>query len=156
MMYEALAAGDKQTIEAICCEGLRDTLLARIAKRKLGEKWEWSLEEKKGVKIVSHRAADVEENCGYRQVVVRIKSRQSLVRKMNGNEKLGKKDEREKAVAKDEKDKRAERWITEYVVIQKKTMDGVDMPWMIWGTTKETTIEQIEEEEMKKKADLEA
>jgi len=41
-----------------------------------------------------------------------------------------------------------EKEAVEYFVIQKKLEKSVEQEWMAWGTTEETTLEMLEEEEM--------
>jgi len=130
-MYEAFAAGHIDTIKEICAEGLRDTLLSRIAARKPGETYQWQMLQEGRARVVSHRAAQLFPNCGLRQAVVRITSEQKLVKKINGQSANGRQGSKE---------------VTEYFVIQKKTWKGVEQPWVVWGTTDETTIEKVEKE----------
>lgn len=83
-------------------------------------------------KVMSHRAATLGiDGLAIRQTVVRIDSRQKLSRyRPDGTliEGSGK-----------EKD------ILEYVVIQKMTVDGKEREWQVWGTTGETTLQQVRE-----------
>jgi len=138
-MYEAFAAGDAETIKNICTDGLRDTLLIRLQKRKPGETMTWELVKEGWSRVVSHRATTIFENSGVRQAVVRIRSVQRLTRYDKDGNVIG-----GSGKAKD---------VTEYIVIQKRTMDGEEDPsWMVWGTTTETTIAKLEKEKEEQNA----
>ena len=69
-----------------------------------------------------------------RQAVVRIQSRQSLAKITevgpDGREKMAKGTGQEKE-------------IREYVVLQRRIWKGVEEPWIVWGTTEETSLSQI-------------
>ncbi len=74
------------------------------------------------------------EGMGLRQAVVRIASRQRLTRyKADGSVVPGSGREKD---------------TVEYLVIQKKLEKSVEQDWMVWGTTEETTLEMLEDEEM--------
>jgi hypothetical protein len=42
----------------------------------------------------------------------------------------------------------------EYVVIQRLVMDGKEREWKVWGTTDETGLEWVREEEMRAKGEI--
>lgn len=69
-----------------------------------------------------------------RQAVVRIQSRQSLARIIgvgpDGQEIIAKGTGQDKE-------------IREYVVIQRRIWKGVEEPWVVWGTTEETSLSKI-------------
>jgi mitochondrial protein MBA1 len=135
-MYTAFAEGDVRLLGTICCDGLRESFRSRIASRPRGERWEWELVKyTKRARVLSHRAASLGiEGMGLRQAVVRIASRQKLTRyKANGTVVPGSGQEKE---------------TVEYLVIQKKLEKAAEQEWMVWGTTEETTLEMLEEEEM--------
>lgn len=74
------------------------------------------------------------KECGMRQVVVRLQSRQSLariIRSTKGQEDLVKKGTGE---VKD---------VTEYLVIQRRMLKGKEEPWMVWGTTNESDVTDV-------------
>lgn len=74
------------------------------------------------------------EGMGLRQAVVRIASRQKLTRYgVDGSVVPGSGQEKE---------------TVEYLVIQKKLERAAEQEWMVWGTTEETTLQMLEEEEM--------
>lgn len=64
-----------------------------------------------------------------RQVVVRLRSRQSLARLVSSGK--NKPEEIVKGTG-DEKE------VSEYLVLQRRVMKNQEGPWMIWGTTEET------------------
>jgi len=33
--------------------------------------------------------------------------------------------------------------VDEYVVIQRRVMKGKEEPWMVWGTTQETSVDEV-------------
>lgn len=69
-----------------------------------------------------------------RQAVVRIQSRQSLARIIgvgpDGQEMIAKGTGQEQE-------------IREYVVVQRRIWKGVEGPWIVWGTTQETSLSKI-------------
>lgn len=69
-----------------------------------------------------------------RQAVVRIESRQSLARIIgvgpDGQEIIAKGTGQEKE-------------IREYVVLQRRIWKGAEEPWIVWGTTEETSLSKI-------------
>jgi protein MBA1 len=135
-MYSAFAEGDVRLLDSICCDGLRESFRSRIVSRLRGERWEWELVGyTKRAKVLSHRAASLGiEGMGIRQAVVRIASRQRLTRyRADGSVVPGSGKEKE---------------TVEYLVIQKKLEKSVEQEWMVWGTTEETTLEMLEEEDM--------
>ena len=74
------------------------------------------------------------KDAAIRQVVVRIRSIQSLERLkpgLNGKEEV--------VVG----ESGAEKDITEYIVVQRKVVKKVEEPWMVWGTTGESKVDAI-------------
>lgn len=141
-MYSAFAEGDVKTLREICTDGIYDTFQARIAARAHGEKVVWELVRRKGrAKVMVDRAARVAiDGAVIRQGVVRIRSTQKLTRyAADGRQIKG------TGKAKD---------LVEYVVVQQHYWNNVGEPWQIWGTTKETTIEDVKEWEAKESAVL--
>lgn len=65
-----------------------------------------------------------------RQAVVRIRSIQSLVRR-NGEARRQKEGSGE------------EKQMDEYLVMQRRIYKGVEEPWIIWGTTEESKVEEV-------------
>lgn len=92
-------------------------------------------------KVVSDRAASVPlgEDTVVRQVVVRIRSRQSLIRL-----KPSPRSTRESTIEGQEQTEKKIQDLTEYVVIQQLILDGRERPWMIWGTVQETDEKGVE------------
>ncbi|PGG98871.1 hypothetical protein AJ79_08747 [Helicocarpus griseus UAMH5409] len=145
--YTALAAADTSTIRDICCNGLRDDFLRRISARPAdAKKHTWTLHKYTkfpfalnltGARVVADRAAQAPHNMGFRQVIVRIRSRQSLVRPVS-QVKESSEQQKKKQVETPPKD------FTEYVVLQKMLVAGVELPWKIWGFTKATTMEELD------------
>lgn len=135
-MYLAFAAGEVPTIRRLCADGLFETFSNRIANRDKAEKVEWELVRyNKRTKVVSHRAVRFPvEGGGIRQAVVRICSRQKLTRTRVG--KGGKKEVVQGSGR--EKD------VVEYLVVQKIMRDWEEGEWKVWGTTGETTLEDVE------------
>jgi len=133
-MYTAFAEGDTATLKRICAAGLLDSFIARIHARG-NELVKWELiKYTKRPKIMSHRAATLmKEGDGIRQAVVKLCSKQSLTRyRPNGAVVPGSGKERD---------------VQEYLVIQKALLRGKEDDWIIWGTTEETSLEKLEEEE---------
>lgn len=130
---------DIPTLSTICMEGLLSSFQTRIGLRPSGEVHEWTLHKyTHSPRIVSHRAALIQEGSIMRQAVVRIRSAQSLD-KGTKNTKTKKKGEGEKDTAGIGEGK----MMDEYVVIQKNIFQGVEDDWMVWGTTKESDVSEI-------------
>ncbi|QSZ30803.1 hypothetical protein DSL72_000361 [Monilinia vaccinii-corymbosi] len=132
-MYQNFAAGDAGRLRRICADGLHASFSQRIASRPRGQKVAWKLEKmNQSPKIMSTKAVMIPGGEGnvIRQAVVRISSRQSI--------RLS--DSRGKPLpGSSEKD------IVEYVVVQKIYRNWQDKEWQIWGTTKATSLRDIEE-----------
>lgn len=73
------------------------------------------------------------------QVVVKMKSVQSLERKIKGT------GGREEAVVKGPGD--GQKSMVEYLVLQRMILEGKEQPWMVWGTTQESKVEDVLREE---------
>lgn len=73
------------------------------------------------------------------QVVVKIKSTQSLQRIAKGNH--------EKVGTDGHGSQDAPKTLVEYVVLQRMMLDGKESPWRIWGTTQETKVDDVLGEE---------
>ncbi|KAI9795482.1 MAG: hypothetical protein M1833_007012 [Piccolia ochrophora] len=133
-MYTAFADADVETLRKICGDGLLSKFRSGIHSRGR-ETLEWVLHKyTKASRIVSHRAARLPvEGTAVQQAVVRIQSRQSLTR--YGPDR--------KVVA----GTGQEREIREYVVLQKRLLQGKEGPWIVWGTTGETSFDDLMEEE---------
>jgi len=133
-MYSAFAEGDSNTLKTICADGLLENFQARIQSRgRETLKWELIKYNRKS-KVMSNRSASLGmEGIMIRQAVVRINSQQKLTRfKPDGSIVPG------TGEVKD---------VQEYVVIQKKLLQGKEDDWVVWGTTEETTLESIKDEE---------
>ena len=133
MYTDARQRGDTDTLRTICADGLYESFRARIAARR-GEKVQWTLHKYiRSPRVVSDRAARLPiDGAGLRQAVVRIRSRQSLTRMREGQVVAGTGQERD---------------VKEYVVIQKRLWKGKEEGWLVWGTTEESTLEQLKAEE---------
>ncbi|TVY87232.1 hypothetical protein LAWI1_G006009 [Lachnellula willkommii] len=130
-MYSSFAEGDVATLRKTCTDGLYETLRARIANRGRGETVQWELVRyNRTAKLVSDRVSRYPiEGAGARQSVVRIRSDQRLTR--------WKGDEMVEGSGKVKS-------VDEYVVIQKRVVGWKEEEWMVWGTTQETGIEEVE------------
>ncbi|KAL4885012.1 hypothetical protein BJY04DRAFT_181160 [Aspergillus karnatakaensis] len=143
-MYSAFANGDAATLRKICCTGLANNLISRIATRPKGEKVTWSLDKYirssstffTGIRVVSDRATQIPEipDSGVRQVVLRITTRQSTGKMQR--QKAGDEGHTTPSPAKQQD-------CTEYIVIQKLRWTGEEEPWRIWGHASPTTIEDL-------------
>lgn len=120
-------------------EGLLSSFQTRIGLRPLGEVHEWALHKyTHSPRIVSHRAALIQEGSIMRQAVVRIRSIQSLEKNTKTKMKKDVGSEEDTAGAGG-----GGRMMDEYVVIQKNIFQGVEDDWMVWGTTKESDVSEI-------------
>lgn len=134
-MYSAFAEGDSTTLKNICSDGLLENFQARIQGRGR-EKLKWELiKYNKRSRVMSNRCASLGiEGIMLRQAVVRISSQQRLTRfRPDGSIVPGTGETKD---------------VQEYVVIQKKVDQGKEDSWVVWGTTEETTLKSIKEEEM--------
>ncbi|KAI7094388.1 hypothetical protein KC352_g39477, partial [Hortaea werneckii] len=173
-MYEHFAAGNLTPMENQICEGMLGSLRSRIAQRNPNTGLKWTLHKYLSrPKLASYRAAIFPEQKGEKnterngiiQAVVRIHSLQSLqhIKRMStrdANQKLvvrevpvdsqGREMEllKEGAIPANAKD------AVEYVVIQKMIRKGKEGRWMIWGTTEETTMSKIKQDQNKPQQDL--
>lgn len=137
VMYNAFAEGDLEKLKAVCTEGLYKSFSSRIKGRRHNERFRWILYNDIGnPRVVSNRATTLPisglSECGLRQVVVRLRSKQSL-------RKLIRSGKEDKAVTgtgipKD---------ITEYLVIQLRMIKGQEAYWKVWGTMDESDVKDI-------------
>lgn len=141
-MYTTFAAGDVNSLRRLCTDGLFDTFSGRIGNRTRGERVKWELVKyNKRAKLISDRAARLPvDGMAMRQSVVKISSRQRLTRwqRIQGRE------EQIEGTGK-EKD------VVEYVVVQRLYKNWQPGPWMVWGTTKEITLDDVDEWKRKAK-----
>ncbi len=118
-------------------EGIQASLRSKIDYRPFGERVNWTLHRYIGrPRIVSTRIArlPLDESAIY-QVVVRIKSMQSLEKILKGT------GENRDVVVEETKGKPKK--VMEYVVLQKRMLRGKEDQWKIWGTTEETKPEDV-------------
>ena len=66
--------------------------------------------------------------------MVRIRSKQSLARIIPATKGQG-----EAVVEGTDTDKE----VSEYVVIQRRIVQGKEDPWLVWGTTQETSVDEV-------------
>jgi mitochondrial protein MBA1 len=98
-----------------------------------------------GPKVVVHRAGPLPFNiegakAGIRQAVVRMVSKQRVtVGQIVGEENKKGGGKEEKVEWRDGLEQTA----TEYMVLQRRMIRGKEEPWMVWGFTKESPIEQL-------------
>lgn len=144
--YTALAEGDLALLNKIACKGLLLQSTRTITQRGTDpHPQDFRITAYRGivypqflrwpllsflpfhaVQIMSDKVTPLPfgKNNMIRQMVARISSQQQL-------QKFG-----------DAEPKRAK--LTEYVVIQKRIMDGMDEGWKIWGTTTASTMKEID------------
>jgi protein MBA1 len=130
-MYSAFAEGDVRTLRDICADGLYESFRARIGNRQRGEKVKWELVRYKGNgRLMSNRAGRLPiEGAAVRQVVVRVRSVQTLTRWRNGKQVEG---------------SGVEKVTTEYVVLQRRLVNWKEQEWQVWGTTQATGLKELE------------
>lgn len=133
---ERFLRSDTKTLSTICAEGLNESFRSRIASRPPTERIRWTLHKyTRAARVVSHQATMLPiKGAAMRQAVVRIQSRQSLARIIgvgpDGQEIIAKGTGQDKE-------------IREYVVIQRRIWKGVEEPWVVWGTTEETSLSKV-------------
>lgn len=128
--------GDITTLSTICTEGLLASFKSRIASRPRNERLRWTLHKFiRGPKFVSHRIAILPyKGSAIRQVVVRMRSRQSLAQMVSRGP--GRPDALIQGTG-EEKD------VSEYLVLQRRMWKEIEEPWMVWGTTEETDPDTV-------------
>ena len=135
--------GDVSTLRTICADGLLTSLISRISARTPRERFVWKLHKyTKFARVVSNMAArlPLDVDAGQRQAVVRIQSKQSLTKYKTTIPRAA-----VDTAAAEQKEMEAVpgtgevKDVREYVVIQKRVISGKEGPWIIWGTTEETT-----------------
>lgn len=96
--------------------------------------------------MVAHRASPLPMpglgECGLRQAVVRLRSRQAVDVYGGGRGVWG------------NKVKGTEREVTEYLVLQRRLVAGVEEDWKVWGFAGETTVEGLREMERREQLQL--
>jgi protein MBA1 len=140
-------SGEKDTIGKIACAGLANNLISRIRRRPSNQKMTWTLDKYirgpssyfTGIRVVSDRATEIPEiqDCGIRQVVVRITSRQTTVTEQVSETRKGKQ-------AVDEEPKVKTQDCTEYLVLQKMLWMGEEQDWRVWGYATPTTVADLD------------
>lgn len=126
---------DIPTLSAICANGLQASLKARIASRSTREFHQWVLHEyTHAPRIVSDRCGVLLNGHALRQVTVRIRSVQSLIKTVQDEQ------SKENVLVKGSAE---EKLMDEYLVIQRRIWKSNEEPWMIWGTTQESKVEDV-------------
>ena len=123
-------SGDTATLRNVCHDGLLASFRARIKDRPSKESLQWTLHKYIGFsRIVSTNIVSLEiESSALYQVVVKIKSLQSLVKvPANGSA----------------SDTRVEKKVEEYLVLQKMMLRGKEGMWRVWGTIEESKVEDV-------------
>jgi len=167
-MMRHFAEGNLHPVEKDLCAGLLRSLRARLAPRTPGMSMRWTLHRYLArPRLMSYKVVllpppagdqrDTEVH-GLVQAVVRIHSLQSVrhVKRVRTREEGGRLGTREMlvdvhgALLPDEeqvadsgvvpKDAKA---AVEYLVIQKSVRKSKEGPWMVWGTTEETSLEKL-------------
>ena len=117
-------------MKSVCHDGLLASFCARIKVRPSKESLQWTLYKYIGFpRIVSTNIIPLEiDNSALYQVVVKIRSLQSLVRlPVNGS-------------ASDATEKMK---MEEYVVLQRMMLEGKEGAWKVWGTIEESKVEDV-------------
>lgn len=162
-MYRHFASGDLAPIEHRLSPGLAGSLRARISQRAPNTSMLWTLEiYLSQPKLVWFSTSMLdpkrppEDQIGLLQAVVQIRSRQRLqkvqrkvvgkdrqVREVlvNGEGKEIHEDDMEKERRRSTKD------TMEYVVLHRIVKKSRPGPWLIWGTTEETSLAKVQKSE---------
>lgn len=134
-MCTAFVENDIATLSSICTEGLLASFKARIALRPRSEIHRWTLHKyTHSPRIVSNRAGLLTKGAAIRQAIVRIRSIQSLTKFVRGRP--GEKD----IVINGTGEKKE---MDEYFVLQRRIWKEKEEPWMVWGTTQESSIDNV-------------
>ncbi|TIA66755.1 hypothetical protein D6C83_02248 [Aureobasidium pullulans] len=144
-MYTHFAQGNLSPISSQLCENIYSSLDQRIIARGPNTGMQWQLHRwLNEPKIVSHKymPMSLEDNkdktkqTTIQQVVVRMQSLQSLkkIKKVRqGGKVVEMLEEGSSQVAKP---------VTEYLVVQRLCKRGKMGEWMVWGTTRESSVEE--------------
>lgn len=144
-MYTAYANGDAKALEDICADNVRDHYQSRIENRnEKGELMKWELVSYKGrPKLCSMKAGGTPIELkgipvGIQQAVVRIRSLQKLTigNKTGARASRQKGKDKENVIWKEPNEKE----VTEYIVIQRRLLEGKFEPWKVWGFVKEMDV----------------
>lgn len=155
LTLSSIHSGDVNALRKICCSGLIQTFQARISRRpKSSPELIWTLHNYikfpktltfSKAKVISDRAAAIpgQDGTGVRQVIVRIQSRQSLIKPAaisprSPTAKVEQSEEIKQQMEEKQQD------CTEYVVIQRMMWAGRDGEWKIWGMADETTVHELD------------
>lgn len=138
-MWLTLCSGNLDILEKICTEGLYTSFRSRIAARARDERVRWTKHHDiRRPRVLTNRATALPiqgmKECGMRQVVVRLRSKQSLARLMPNKT-------TKEYIMVDGTDK--EKDVTELLVIQRRMLNGKEEPWKVWGTTQESDVTDI-------------
>ena len=114
----------------------------RILSRAYNEKARWTLHKYVGFpRVVSHRVTGLPPtDSALRQVVVKMQSKQSLVRFKHGVA------DGEESAGESESPKQ----VLEYLVLQRRIFKAVEGPWKIWGTAEETKPKDVLDSDVRK------
>lgn len=140
-MSENLAAGTpeaKKTLSRVCAPKLLRSLVSAIEMRPNGKRYRWERLAVTGKpRLVDHKwtdsnTSDSPMTISFRQAVVRIASKQRLTELNAKGEEVGSK----------------EMDLVEYVVLWRRVDKArlKEEDWLIYGTLKETTLEELDEE----------
>jgi protein MBA1 len=154
-LYTAFAQGDVKKLEDLAGETLFETYKARLAKRKPHERVSWELVKYKGwTRKVSHITMPYPISMGglpvgLQQAIVKIQSVQrirtgtvpELVQVRGAKPVVTRMVTDEEVVWGEPKEKT----VTEYVVVQRQLVRGVQEPWHIWGFAKEFDLKELKE-----------
>ena len=144
-MYTAFSEGDVPSLKRMCADGMFHSFSTRIGNRPRGETMKWELIKYNGsAKLVSNRAARLPiDGMAVQQSIVRISSTQRLTRWS-----------REKQGLVQIEGTGQERDVVEYVVVQRMYKEWKGGDWIVWGTTKETLLDDVDDWKVQQKAEL--
>ncbi|KAH7057346.1 hypothetical protein B0J12DRAFT_654238 [Macrophomina phaseolina] len=161
-MYTAFAYGDSQHLSRICTEGIYASFRSRINSRKPNERYYWTRLSHSRPRIVSDRIVKIpvpgvntkDKPCCIRQVIFRIKSKQSLVKGFlrkgrNGTEQVLDAAGKELPIGEDgevtlERMQQDAKDVQEYFVLQKRMWMGKEENWFAWGLVEETDADTLD------------
>lgn len=166
-MYTHFASGNLAPIEGQLCEGMLGSLRMRVSQRPINTGLRWTLHKYLSrPKLMSYKPAIApgvkgetsSERNGVVQAVVRIHSLQSLqhVKRVGSRDAQNKMVVREVLVDAQGRElepleegvvPRDAKELLEFFVVQKSLRRGKEGPWMVWGTTEETTMDKIRRED---------
>jgi protein MBA1 len=155
-MYGAFAEGNLERVQSKVCSGLFGSLRGRVQQRAPNTYLRWSVKKQlASPRLCSFKAAvlpgpkgeSAEERNAQIQAVVKLHTLQSLQHVKKVSKRVNNRIVTQEELVGSEEEKES----VEYVVVQKTLRRGKMNNWQVWGFTNETSLNQLLQEDEKKK-----